>query len=208
MGKEDVVYNAQLVSHYLNITQFHNAETGFEDAFTLYHQIQESPSAGISSLAGGPVLPALGHALAGALATASSKALVYPIELVTTRLQVQRQLRKPGEAPSAAQEADAEYKSLVDAVQKIYKNEGGIKAFYTGLTPDVGKGIADAFLFFLAYTFLRQRQLRRDGTRDLSVIKELGVGVAAGSFAKLITTPLQKCVLSSIFILLLYSSVT
>jgi len=142
-------------------------------------------------LAGGPALPALGHAIAGSLATAGSKLLVYPIELVTTRLQVQRQLRGPGEAPSAARGANAEYKSFVDGVQKIFKNEGGL-AFYTGCTPDVGKGIADSFLFFLAYTFVRQHQLRRDGKKDLSIIQELGVGVAAGSFAKLITTPLQK----------------
>lgn len=192
MGREDVVYNAQLVSYYLNLTQLHNAETGSEDSFTIYHRVQESPSSNSSGLAGGPALPALGHALAGALATASSKVLLYPIELVTTRLQVQRQLRGPSEAPSAAQEADAEYKSFADAVKKIYQNEGGVKAFYTGVAPDVGKGIADSFLFFLAYTFLRQRQLRRDGTKDLSIVKELSVGIAAGSFAKLITTPLQK----------------
>jgi hypothetical protein len=132
--------------------------------------------------------------VAGSLATAGSKALLYPIELVVTRLQVQRQLRGPNEAPSAGREADAEYKSLLDAVQKIYANEGGFRAFYTGCTPDVVKGIADSFLFFLAYTFLRQRELRKGETKSLSVLKELGVGVAAGAFAKLITTPLQKFV--------------
>ncbi|KAK0804363.1 hypothetical protein LTR75_007678 [Friedmanniomyces endolithicus] len=152
-----------------------------------------SPGSTFVELAGGPALPALGHAIAGSLATAGSKLLVYPIELVTTRLQVQRQLRGPGEAPSAARGANAEYKSFVDGVQKIFKNEGGL-AFYTGCTPDVGKGIADSFLFFLAYTFVRQHQLRRDGKKDLSIVQELGVGVAAGSFAKLITTPLQNII--------------
>ncbi|KAK0923529.1 hypothetical protein LTR91_008500 [Friedmanniomyces endolithicus] len=175
MGKEDA-------------TQF--------DFSSQYHQFQGSPGSPGSTfveLAGGPALPALGHAIAGSLATAGSKLLVYPIELVTTRLQVQRQLRGPGEAPSAARGANAEYKSFVDGVQKIFKNEGGL-AFYTGCTPDVGKGIADSFLFFLAYTFVRQHQLRRDGKKDLSIVQELGVGVAAGSFAKLITTPLQNII--------------
>lgn len=120
--------------------------------------------------------------------------LLYPLELVTTRLQVQRQLHGPRETPSAARDADAEYSSLVDAIRKIYKHEGGLRAFYTGCAPDVGKGIADSFLFFLAYSFLRQRQLKNDGTRALSVFKELSVGVAAGAFAKLITTPLQNIV--------------
>ncbi|KAK1811965.1 hypothetical protein LTR12_013638 [Friedmanniomyces endolithicus] len=175
MGKEDA-------------TQF--------DFSSQYHQFQGSPGSPGSTfveLAGGPALPALGHAIAGSLATAGSKLLVYPIELVTTRLQVQRQLRGPGEAPSAARGANAEYESFIDGVQKIFKNEGGL-AFYTGCTPDVGKGIADSFLFFLAYTFVRQHQLRRDGKKDLSIVQELGVGVAAGSFAKLITTPLQNII--------------
>ncbi|TKA75165.1 hypothetical protein B0A55_03988 [Friedmanniomyces simplex] len=191
MGEGDA---AQLVSYYLKLFQFHNAETGPEDFSSVYHQIQGSPGSTSSGLAGGPALPALGHAIAGSMATAGSKLLVYPIELVTTRLQVQRQLRGPKEAPSAARGADAEYKSFIDGVQKIYKNEGGLRAFYTGCTPDVGKGIADSFLFFLAYTFLRQHQLRRDGTKDLSIIKELSVGVVAGSFAKLVTTPLQNII--------------
>ncbi|KAK0926435.1 hypothetical protein LTR57_004292 [Friedmanniomyces endolithicus] len=174
-----------------------NAETGPKDFSIQYHQFQGSPGSLGSTfveLAGGPVLPALGHAIAGSLATAGSKLLVYPIELVTTRLQVQRQLRGPNEAPSAARGADAEYKSFLDGVQRIYQNEGGLPAFYTGCTPDVGKGIADSFLFFLAYNFIRQHQLRRNGTKDLSIIQELGVGVAAGSFAKLLTTPLQNII--------------
>ncbi|KAK1070285.1 hypothetical protein LTR12_006510 [Friedmanniomyces endolithicus] len=167
------------------------------DFSSQYHQFQGSPGSLGSTfveLAGGPALPALGHAIAGSLATAGSKLLVYPIELVTTRLQVQRQLRGSKEAPSAARGADAEYKSFLDGVQKIYSSEGGLRAFYTGCTPDVGKGIADSFLFFLAYTFVRQHQLRRDGKKDLSIVQELGVGVAAGSFAKLITTPLQNII--------------
>jgi len=191
MGDGGPGYNAQLVSYYRGLLQLHSAEPT-EDYSSVYYDLQRSPGSITSGVAGGPTLPALGHALAGGLATAGSKLLVYPIELVTTRLQVQRQLRGPQEAPSAAQEANAEYKSLADAVQKIYQHEGGWRAFYTGCTPDVAKGIADSFLFFLAYSFLRQNQLRRDGTKDLSVFKELSVGVAAGSLAKLVTTPLQK----------------
>ncbi|GAB7359645.1 hypothetical protein MBLNU230_g6825t1 [Neophaeotheca triangularis] len=189
------VYNNQLVRFFFALHQLHNAEYGPEDAFELYHQAQEHQSA-ISSLAGGPALPALGHALAGSVATATSKLLTYPLDLVVTRLQVQRQLRGPREAASAAQDADAEYNNLVDAAQKIFQNEGGFRAFFTGCLPDVGKSIADSFLFFLAYTFIRQYELRKRGAnaKSLPVITELGVGVAAGSFAKLLTTPAQNII--------------
>lgn len=186
-----IVYNSQLVSHLTNLLRFHTAHYGPEDAFTLYHIIQEeAPNA-----ASAPILPALGHALAGSIATAGAKALLYPLELVITRLQVQRQLRGKGEAESAARDADAEYAGLLDAGMKIYKNEGGLKAFYTGCAPDVGKGIADSFLFFLGYTLIRQWELRKAGsTGHLPVSKELGVGIAAGALAKAFTTPIQNIV--------------
>nr|POF06946.1 peroxisomal adenine nucleotide transporter 1 [Quercus suber] len=163
------------------------------DAFTLYHIVQDTPVRKKSSI--GPALPALGHALAGALATAATKSLLYPLDLVITRLQVQRQLRTQNEASSAAQDADAEYKDLGDAARKIYKNEGGMKAFYTGCMADVTKGLADSFLFFLAYTFIRQALLKRqENKKNLSVARELSVGIVAGSFSKFLTTPIQNIV--------------
>lgn len=142
----------------------------------------------------GPALPALGHALAGSVATAGAKALLYPLNLVVTRLQVQKQLRGKDEAESAAKNADTEYSSILDAAKKIYRTEGGLSAFYTGCLPDIGKGITDSFLFFLAYNFLRQYAIKRNDGNRLSVSKELSVGIAAGSFAKFFTTPIENIV--------------
>ncbi|KAK5170536.1 uncharacterized protein LTR77_005124 [Saxophila tyrrhenica] len=192
MANDIATANNQLVRFFLSLHRFHTAEYGPQDAFEYYHIIQEE--SGRASGGVGPALPALGHALAGALATAGAKAFVYPIELCITRLQVQKQLRGKGEAESAARDAETEYASLLDAVQKIYKTEGGLKALYTGLTPDLGKGIADSFLFFLSYTFLRQYEKQKGHGASLSVSKELGVGVAAGAFAKFFTTPIQNIV--------------
>lgn len=190
MAASDEAVNNQLVRALIILHRLHNAEFVPEDVFTYYHIIQEqSGKGGI-----GPALPALGHALAGSLATAGAKALVYPIELCITRLQVQRQLRGNNEAESAAKNAEKEYSSLLDAAQKIYKTEGGLKAFYTGCASDVGKGIIDSFLFFLVYNFIRQYEQKKAGVKHLSVMKELGVGVAAGSVAKFFTTPIQNIV--------------
>ncbi|KAK5108109.1 hypothetical protein LTR62_008763 [Meristemomyces frigidus] len=147
------------------------------DHFESYHEVHHPGT--------GPALPALGHALAGAIATAGTKALLYPIDLVTTRLQVQR--------TTSQGQGDVKYTSFLDATQKIYRDEG-VSAFYTGCAPDVAKGIADSFLFFLAYSYLRQHQLRKDGVKQLSIVKELGVGIGAGVAAKLVTTPLQNII--------------
>lgn len=187
------VYNSQLVSYISALDRLHTANYGAEDAFDLYHQVQEQ-SKGAGSLSGGPARPALGHAVAGSVATATTKILLYPLDLVITRLQVQRQLHGPREAPSAASDADAEYSTVLDAVRKIYAKEGGLKAFYTGCIPDTTKSLADSFLFFLAYTFLRQRQQRKLRSESLSIFDEMSVGMAAGAFARFITTPIQNIV--------------
>jgi len=162
------------------------------DAFTLYHLIQEET--GSKKSYGGPALPALGHATAGAVASALAKAVVYPIDTITTRLQVQKGLKGEKEAESAASDADAEYKDPIDAARKIYKNEGGLRAFYTGLGSDVVKGLTDSFLFFFAYTMIREQMLRRQGGKQLPVMKELSVGIAAGAFSKAVTSPIQNIV--------------
>ncbi|KAF2153006.1 mitochondrial carrier [Myriangium duriaei CBS 260.36] len=160
------------------------------DAFELYHRIQEDDS----PAKGGLGLPALGHALAGSAGTAISHLFLYPLDLSITRLQVQKQLRGAGETPSTASDSDIEYKGIVDAVKKIYKNEGGLKAFYAGCLTDTAKSIVDAFLFFLLYTFLRTRRLQSLGKRNLPVPDELRIGIAAGLFSKFVTTPISQIV--------------
>lgn len=64
------------------------------------------------------------------------------------------------------------------------------------MVEDTGKTIADSFLFFLAYNFLRQSRLRSHGghSKSLPVLDELSVGILAGAFAKFLTTPLANIV--------------
>lgn len=134
----------------------------------------------------GPALPALGHATSGALGTAISKLITYPLDLVITHLQVQKHFQTDGH--------QAEYNGILDAVAQIYEKEGGIGAFYTGILPEVGKGVADSFLFFLAYSYVGEKRRVAQGSRKLSALDEIGVGVVAGAFAKLWTTPIQNIV--------------
>ncbi|KAJ9613915.1 hypothetical protein H2200_002051 [Cladophialophora chaetospira] len=167
-----------------------------QDAFELFHLIQEndarasSPSSRRSHL-----LEALGHALSGSLGSAISNAALYPIDLIITRLQIQRQLRKDQSKPS-----EDEYTGFVDGVRKIYAKEGGIAGLYTGVLTDTGKTIADAFFFFLIYSFLRDRRVARHAKLNggkkgsLPALEELTVGFLAGSLTKLATTPIANVV--------------
>lgn len=135
-------------------------------------------------------LQALGHALSGSAGAAISNAALYPIDLIITRLQIQRQLRRDQSHPS-----DNEYQGFLDAIQKIYSHEGGFAGLYTGLLQDTGKTVADSFLFFLCYSFLRDKRLARHGSsKSLPALEELGVGFVAGSLTKLATTPIANIV--------------
>lgn len=154
------------------------------DAFEIYHQEQDAPSAVH------PALPALGHALSGAVGAALSNAVTYPLQLLITRLQVQNRARKQGGDDGA----EAEYEDLLDAARKIYNNEGGIAAFYAGVGQEIGKSVADSFLFFLAYSVLRKARQKATGAKKLAVTDELGIGMVAGAFSKLFTTPIQQIV--------------
>jgi len=148
----------------------------------LYHISNEHHHSAV-----GPALPALGHATSGAAGTAIAKLITYPLDLVITRLQVQRQLKRDGK--------HAHYTGILDAIDTIYEREGGLKAFYSGVTPEVIKGVADSFLFFLAYSYVRQSRLNaRDTGKHLPVLEEIGVGAVAGAFSKFWTTPLQQIV--------------
>jgi hypothetical protein len=154
------------------------------DAFSLYHLTHEQAT---KPSALGPALPALGHATSGALGTAISKLITYPLDLVVARLQVQKQLQGANEKPR--------YDGILDAVEKIYEREGGLSAFYNGVPHEVFKGVTDSFLFFLAYSYVRQSRLAAQGGRkSLSALEEIGVGVVAGAFSKLCTTPIQNIV--------------
>ena len=93
------------------------------------------------------LLPSLGHAASGAGGTIVSTLATYPLDLVNTRLKVQRQLRADG----TIADGDA-YGGILDAFATIYAREGGLRAFFAGLAPDLAKSAVDSFLFFLFYT--------------------------------------------------------
>jgi hypothetical protein len=89
----------------------------------------------------------------------------------------------------------AHYTGILDAIETIYEREGGIQAFYSGVVPEVIKGVADSFLFFLAYSYVRQSRLNaRETGKSLPALEEIGVGMVAGAFSKFFTTPLQQIV--------------
>lgn len=140
-----------------------------------------------------------GHAIAGAAGTAVSNVVVYPLDLVVTRLQIQSKKRRAADPEKAdAQNKDEEqYDGLVDAFNKIYAREGGLPAFYSGVVQDTFKSMTDSFLFFLTYNALcsvRQPSKASDRSAFSRALDEVGIGMVAGAVTKGLTFPLQQVV--------------
>lgn len=128
-----------------------------------------------------------------------SNVVVYPLSVIVARLQTQQ---KKDKSKDDADDGDEEYTDILDAARKIYEQQG-LAGFYPGLAQDTCKTVADSFLFFLAYSTIRQRRIvarvgpdraARSKNIVLPVFDELAVGVVAGAFSKLFTTPLANIV--------------
>ncbi|KAJ6263291.1 hypothetical protein Dda_1853 [Drechslerella dactyloides] len=141
--------------------------------------------------------------LSGAVGTSIANIAVYPIDLIVKRLQVQRAVQSSSTASESNDTGRGRsYDGFVDAARRIYQEEGGLSAFYSGCLQDTANSMASAFIYFLSYNFMRQRRLQAQARaspsnkspRTLGVFEELSVGVLAGATAKLFTAPMANIV--------------
>ncbi|XP_071742259.1 adenine nucleotide transporter BT1, chloroplastic/mitochondrial-like [Rutidosis leptorrhynchoides] len=112
--------------------------------------------------------------IAGAVAGISSTICTYPLELVKTRLTVQRGV----------------YKNLVDAFIKIVTEEGPAE-LYRGLTPSLIGVVPYAATNYFAYDTLRKTYKKIMKKDDIGNIATLLIGSAAGAISSSATFPLE-----------------
>ncbi|KAK4480155.1 hypothetical protein RD792_013214 [Penstemon davidsonii] len=118
-----------------------------------------------------PIPPSL---IAGACAGVTSTLLTYPLELLKTRLTIQRGV----------------YNGLLDAFVKIVQ-EGGPGELYRGLAPSVIGVIPYAATNYCAYDTLRKAYKKIFKTDDIGNIETLLIGSAAGAISSTATFPLE-----------------
>lgn len=118
-----------------------------------------------------PIPPAL---VAGACAGVSSTLVTYPLELLKTRLTIER----------------GAYSGLVDAFVKILR-EGGPGELYRGLTPSIIGVIPYAATNYYAYDTLRKLYRKISKQERIGNIETLIIGAAAGAVSSTATFPLE-----------------
>ncbi|KAI1816023.1 mitochondrial carrier [Poronia punctata] len=130
-------------------------------------------------------LPPWGAAVAGATGAVLANALVYPLDIVKTRMQVQVK-RKPGELQVGS---EPHYTSTWDAINKMVAEEG-IEGLYAGIHGALIGVASTNFAYFYWYSFVRDLYFKSQKVpAPPSTATELVLGAIAGAVAQIFTIP-------------------
>ncbi|XP_010914879.1 adenine nucleotide transporter BT1, chloroplastic/mitochondrial [Elaeis guineensis] len=121
-----------------------------------------------------PKLPVPSSLVAGAFAGVSSTLCTYPLELLKTRLTIQRDV----------------YGNLLDAFVKILHEEGPAE-LYRGLTPSLIGVVPYAATNYFAYDTLKKLYRKTFKKDEIGNIATLLIGSAAGAISSSATFPLE-----------------
>ncbi|TDZ28630.1 Peroxisomal adenine nucleotide transporter 1 [Colletotrichum spinosum] len=127
-----------------------------------------------------------GKAVAGATGAVLANALVYPLDIVKTRLQVQV---KSQTTADDFQVSEPHYSSTWDALSKIVSDDGPM-GLYAGMSGSLLGVASTNFAYFYWYSVARALYLRSAKTSTPpSTLVELSLGAVAGAVAQLCTIP-------------------
>mmetsp|Transcript_55695 Transcript_55695/g.176761 ORF Transcript_55695/g.176761 Transcript_55695/m.176761 type:complete len:578 (-) Transcript_55695:67-1800(-) len=111
---------------------------------------------------------------AGSLTGMANTTLLYPLEVVGSRLTVKKGV----------------YKSIPDAFKRIIKEEG-VGELYAGLGPSLAGIIPYAGITFGMYEILREYYKKATGETNPGVVPNMGCGVVSGWAAMTAAYPLE-----------------
>ncbi|PLB45121.1 peroxisomal carrier protein [Aspergillus steynii IBT 23096] len=132
-----------------------------------------------------PALSPWGSAVAGATGAVLANAIVYPLDLVKTKLQVQVK----SAADSKDGRSEEQYKSTLDAINKIMEREG-IEGLYSGIAGSLLGVASTNFAYFYWYSVVRTLYMASNKVpKPPGTAIELSLGAVAGAVAQIFTIP-------------------
>ncbi|KAL4956680.1 mitochondrial carrier domain-containing protein [Aspergillus filifer] len=133
-----------------------------------------------------PTLSPWGSAVAGATGAVLANAIVYPLDLVKTKLQVQ--VKKADDEKERSTD-DVHYKSTWDAITKIVDKEG-IEGLYSGMAGSLIGVASTNFAYFYWYSVVRTLYISTERLpKPPGTAIELSLGAVAGAVAQVFTIP-------------------
>lgn len=134
-----------------------------------------------------PTLSPWGSAVAGATGAVLANAMVYPLDLVKTKLQVQIKNADEPEKPGSTD--DVHYKSTWDAITKIVDKEG-VEGLYSGMAGSLIGVASTNFAYFYWYSIVRTLYMSsKTVPKPPGTAIELSLGAVAGAVAQIFTIP-------------------
>ncbi|KAI6829507.1 hypothetical protein KC340_g8599 [Hortaea werneckii] len=136
-------------------------------------------------------VPPWGLAIAGSTGAVLANALVYPLDIVKTRLQVQVKQHASDPDVSAHTTNEQHYNGTMHAIMSIMEDEG-ISGLYSGMAGSLLGVSSTNFAYFYWYSTVRTIYLSRldKSGGKLSTAVELSLGAVAGALAQLFTIPI------------------
>ncbi|KAI5460079.1 mitochondrial carrier domain-containing protein [Mariannaea sp. PMI_226] len=136
-----------------------------------------------------PTISPWGRAVAGATGAVLANALVYPLDIVKTRLQVQVKPSAANGSASATSDADEpHYNSTWDAITRIVADDG-LVGLYAGMNGALLGVASTNFAYFYWYSIVRTLYNKSAKGAQPGTLVELSLGAIAGAIAQLCTIP-------------------
>jgi hypothetical protein len=134
-------------------------------------------------------VPPWGLAVAGSTGAVIANAIVYPLDIVKTRLQVQVK-RHPSDISHTTN--DRHYEGTMHAILSIIEDEG-ITGLYSGLMGSLIGVASTNFAYFYWYSTVRTLYFQKiqKSNKAPSTAIELSLGAVAGALAQLFTIPIS-----------------
>lgn len=128
--------------------------------------------------------------LSASLGGAVSATVLYPLEVLKTKMQAETKKDKVNDEDTENSENDPSEFAMIEYAQYLYKNHG-MGVFFAGVETSAFQSATEKALYFFAYTIMKNAYKAVAHTKELSALTTLALGYLAEWAHLPVTLPLD-----------------